>query len=534
MKNLISLKNFLFLSSILFILYSCTKDFEFDKLSTDNLSGEWAFPLINSIISIQDVLNDTTGIITTGADGFITLVYESNDLVSMDGKERTIIPDQEKVLTEVFSVADSIPAGIPAQLLLPFDFQFEMVDENHRIDSMYLKNGEYIIGLTTNLNVDNADVTLFVDNFIHIETLEPLHVTFNMDNPNGQELSFSESVDLTQYYVQFDNSVQQNKVIINAYIDLVTDDNPNLSPYYFNLENEFNNIEFDRFYGYIGENFESYSDTVEISIFNSTDLSNLVFGEGSVKLNLDVYNSLGIPITLDVSQLMAYNTVGNTDSINLNIDPNIIDINFPELVDFNEYALTEINTDEINVNQIMDISPDKLILRVNGLLNDDASPESVNYFADNSNLYVDASLELQLFGGISSFEIVDTIDFDPANFENFDALEFMIEVTNGFPINADIQLDFIDGEYNIKHSLMPSSETVIQSGIVGPSPEYRVTDPTVKKTFVLLDREGLDKVQESSQILFTAILSTENSQLVKIYDEYDIGLRLGAKVVYIY
>ncbi len=268
MNNLISMKNILFLASIIIILYSCTKDLEFDRISTDNLSGEWAFPLINSTISLEDVLNDTSGIITTGDDGFITLVYESSNLVSMDGQERTVIPDQEKVLTEGFSVSDTIPAGIPVQLLLPFDFQFEMVDENHRIDSMFLKNGEYIIGFKTNLNINNADVTIFVDNFIHRETLEPLSVTFDINNSTGQELSLSETIDLTQYYVRFDNTVQQNKIIIAAYIDLVTDDNPNLSPYYFYLENEFNNIEFDRFYGFIGENSESYNDTVEVSIFN--------------------------------------------------------------------------------------------------------------------------------------------------------------------------------------------------------------------------------------------------------------------------
>ena len=148
-------------------------------------------------------------------------------------------------------------------------------------------------------------------------------------------------------------------------------------------------------------------------------MSNLEFGEGSVKLSLDVYNSLGIPITLDVSHLMAYNTVGGADSINLNIDPSIIDINYPTPSQFNEYALTEVNTDYININDILNISPDKLLVRVNGLLNNGAAPESVNYFADNSNLYVDASLELQLFGGISSFEIADTLDFDPSNFEEF-------------------------------------------------------------------------------------------------------------------
>ena len=110
----------------------------------------------------------------------------------------------------------------------------------------------------------------------------------------------------------------------------------------------------------------------------------------------------------------------------------------------------------------------------------------------------------------------------------------MVEITNGFPITANIQIEFVDENYNVLQSLIPASENLIESGIVGPAPKYKVTSPTIVKTFITLDREGLDLIEQSNKILFTAILSTENAQLVKIYDDYRIGLQLGAKVIYIY
>jgi hypothetical protein len=529
------------LGAVFIILYSCTKDFEFDKLSTENLSGEWAFPLIHASVTLEDILNDTSGIITTGEDGFVTLIYESDNLVSMDGSERTVIPDQVKNLTKSFLVSDTLPNGdpIPSGIILPpftipFYIQFDMVDENHRIDRMDLTQGEYIIGFTTNLNRDNAQITLMVSNFVHKVTNDTLQATFDLDNPGGQELTMSRSIDLSEYYVQFDNSVQQNKIIINALVSLVTDDNPNLSPYFIELHNQFNHIEFKEFYGFIGENVEVYSDTIDISIFNATDFSALEFGEGSVKLRLDVYNSLGIPITLDISNLTAYNTVDGIDSLDLNIDPSIININYPTLDHFNEYVLTEINTDDINVNEIIDISPNKLLLNVKGFLNQGAPAESVNYFANNSNLYVDAALELELFGGISSLQIVDTLAFDPTSFEGFDAVEFMVEITNGFPISADIQLDFVDQDFNVVYTLIPENERLIEAGDVGSAPEYRVTSSTSKKTFIAIDRNGLDLIEQCRNVFFKAVLGTENSQLVKIYSDYDIQLMMGAKVIYIY
>ena len=58
--------------------------------------------------------------------------------------------------------------------------------------------------------------------------------------------------------------------------------------------------------------------------------------------------------------------------------------------------------------------------------------------------------------------------------------------------------------------------------------------PESRKTFVELNREELDLVEQADKIHFRALLSTENSQLVKIYSDYYIQLQLGAKVIYNY
>jgi hypothetical protein len=536
MKNLRFFQSILGMFILVFVIIACSKDFEFDKISTDNLSGEWAFPLINSSISFADILDDSTGIITTNDEGFVTLVYESDSLVSMNGSARTVIPDQQKSLYEPFSINyDTMIAGLPIPPIpLEFDFQFEMIDENHRIDTLYLKNGEYKIGLTTNLNLNDADVTLSVSNFVHTVTGNVLEVTFDLDNPNQEVLTMFETIDLSEYYVQFDNEVEQNKIIIDAFITGTTDDNPNLSPYYLDLHNEFNGIEFNKFYGFIGENIEHYSDTLDISIFNSVDLSDMEFGENTVRIKLDIYNSLGVPIELDISKFMAYNTVNLDDSLELNIEPSYIDIEYPTIDAFNQYVLTEITTSNFNINEMLDLAPNKLVVRMDGMLNDNMGPNTINYFADNSNMYVDAAVEIELFGGISSFEIVDTLDFDPASFDGFDAVEFMIEITNGFPIESYIQLDFVDDDFNLLYSLIPQDERLIPSGIVGPAPKYEVLEPQSRKTFVELNRDGLDLIEQASKIHFRANLSTEDGQYVKIYDDCNIHLQLGAKVIYMY
>lgn len=525
-------------SSLVFLIFltvslSCTRDFELDRISTENLSGQWAFPLIKSSVSLDDLLSDTSGAVTSGDDGLITLIYETDNLVSMDGSGRTAIPDNEKIISESFILPPQT-YDIGGDIPVAFDFVFELLHEDHRVDTMFLKNGMYKVGIMTNLNKDVASVSLTATNFIHLETGLPLQVDLDLSNTSGGEIFAFSEVELSRYYIEFDNTIQNNTVYINGIVSFESDDNPNLSPYYFNLFNEFKSIEFSKFVGFVAENEESLSDTIEINIFNSTEFSNILFGPGSVRLNFDVYNSLGLPISLEVNRMTAMNSLHLQDSVEINLTSELIEIDCPSLSQFNEYIHTPIITDFPEINEALALSPDILCLHMTTYVNKDVPPETINHFADNSDLYMDACLEIDLFAGISALRIEDTLDFDPSNFEQIDQLEFMVDVLNGFPINATVQIRFVDEEYKVLGQLFEDGANLIEAGIVGDAPEFRVVTPNSKRSFVLLDREKLDILMESDKILFTAVLSTQEDQYVKIYNDYNMELNLGAKIIYNY
>ncbi len=68
------------------------------------------------------------------------------------------------------------------------------------------------------------------------------------------------------------------------------------------------------------------------------------------------------------------------------------------------------------------------------------------------------------------------------------------------------------------------------AGAVGSPPDYRVISPTIKITEVELPKSDLEVLQDARKILVTSTLSTEVGQEVKFYADYEILLRLGAKV----
>lgn len=528
--NLFVKSSSLFLLILIFFM-SCTKDFELDRLSTDQLSGQWAIPLIKSTVTLDDLINDTSGAISAGENGLITMVYETDNLVSMNGSARTSIPDNEKIVGESFNLP---PVGfnLEGEVPVAFDFVFELLHEDHRVDTMYLKSGMYRIGISTNLNKDEASVYLTAENFIHAETGLPLQIELDLANPTSEELFVYADVDLSEYYIQFDNVTQNNTVYINGVVTFGSDNNPNLSPYYINLVNEFSSVEFSKFVGFVAENEEQFNDTVQISIFNSTEFGNITFGPGSVRLNFDVYNSLGLPISLGIERLTAMNSNHIHDSVAIDLTEDIIELNYPDLSQFNQYVHTTINTEFNEINEALAISPDILCLNMKAYVNRDFPPETINHFADNSDMKIDASLEIDLYANIAEFRIQDTLDFDPGSFEGIEQLEFMIDVVNGFPINAGVQIAFVDQEFRVLCELFDDGEeNLIAAGAVGPAPDFRVVNPTSKKSFVMLDRQKLDHLKEAHKIMFTAVLSTQENQYIKIYDDYKMQLNLGAKII---
>ena len=65
---------------------------------------------------------------------------------------------------------------------------------------------------------------------------------------------------------------------------------------------------------------------------------------------------------------------------------------------------------------------------------------------------------------------------------------------------------------------------------VGSPPEYRVVSPTITLTEIELPEEDLEELEKATKNIGYSHVSTEEGQEVKIYADYEILLRLGAKV----
>ncbi|RLD52128.1 MAG: hypothetical protein DRJ05_17720, partial [Bacteroidetes bacterium] len=410
---------------------------------------------------------------------------------------------------------------------------FELSEPGLRLDSTRLKSGYYKFLINTNLNWGEASVEISIPNIVNFFTNDPLGFIININNPNGNDITIDTLINMEEYSLVFEStSGGQGAIVINANIGIVTDDNLNNSPYYVNIENSFEELEFTSLFGYVGYQERPMQDTIVLDVFANNIGGNFVFAENSIRFDITSINSFGMPVTMDIVECRAVREGSDPASVDIYLfgegNPNEIEIDYPDLTQVGESVVTEISSNNSNIAEAMNISPDKIIFDIWGLLNPDEDSTLANFVLDTSMISATVNIELDLFGRVNNFKVADTIDFDIGDTDDINSILFVVDVDNGFPLNALLQLEFVDSLYNVVHVLFPYEEQLMVAAPVGSPPEYRVTEPVRKLSQIEINEEAMENVFMARHIIFYATLSTDDGD-VKIYSDYSIDFKLGVK-----
>ncbi len=115
----------------------------------------------------------------------------------------------------------------------------------------------------------------------------------------------------------------------------------------------------------------------------------------------------------------------------------------------------------------------------------------------------------------------DTVDFSVEVPEDLAEATFTLVAENGYPLSANIKLQFLDELGNVVDEL--SGNSTIQAGTLGENGEITRTTSTLSLPFN--NSSGL--LDNSKQLCLEVTLNTSPSnQAVKIYSDYTIGLKL--------
>ena len=181
------------------------------------------------------------------------------------------------------------------------------------------------------------------------------------------------------------------------------------------------------------------------------------------------------------------------------------------------------------------MAPEYLYLNILGKSNPANNPADENFVLDTSRFAVDVKVVLPLFGAIGGFYVEDTVKFDFNIPDQAKMLEFKVRTVNHFPLDAEIQIYFADQNYKVLDSLFSGKDhhILVAAPVSGP-PAYRVIESPPIQPFIFSPdpflEADLQRLKQARFLLIKAKMSTYNSDLVKIYADYMLDVKLAAKI----
>ncbi len=510
---------------------SCVKDnFELKKLAQTEWNPNIAVPLINSSLSIEDLLaQDKSGLIHVDSDKFCTLVYQGN-LLSTVASDLIKFPDQASVpysasldLTQISVLLANSTITLPyAQKV-----DFNAGPNSPKIDSMIFKYGRIEISMQSDFEYNGkikVEIPAAKQNGI------PFSEVFNLNYSGTVPVVVNAAIDLTNYHFDMTyGGTSTNQFAVNYELTLTGPGKAPTTATNISFSYAFKNLQFDRIHGDLGQLPLSLDkDTVDISVFKNS-LGAGIISLADPKLKMIFTNSYGVPIDAHVSQLDAYSP--NTTPYQVTGCPNPLPIYSPTLSQMGQSLTGSFTLNNTNSNLVTIIKsvPRSFIYKIDSKTNPNGATHN-NFVLDSSRFKVDMEVELPLWGTAKNFVLLDTAEFkmEEQLTDQIESATIRTYNSNGFPLDVAMQIYFTDSLYKKLDSLVLPYQLILKSAVVNPT-TGKVVNPTEKVYDVLLTRERVNNLKTVSHILTKAVASTVSggNTNIKIYSNYKIDLKIG-------
>lgn len=493
-----------FLLTLIFCLQSCTKDFQdIDNVEVTSWQPEVAVALVNTSVSIQDFLDDfdSGGHLQVDNDKFMTLVYESN-VFSVSGDKVVEIPDF------------TIPV-IDTSIVVPYS----MLNTSFDLDFFSIKSGQLDYSFQSPYTED-MDVIIEVRNLTQNGT--KLQFSAVADYTGSSPVNVNGSIDLTGYIMDFVNDEIEIRYI-------ATDMTGNRR-YLDNMQMDFNSFEYEVVQGTFDQHiFDLPSDTILIDFFENSVAGNIQIEDPKIRLIIN--NSFGVPIQMTAQHLQAQMVTGENMNINTVLD-NGVSFAYPSASEVGQFKTTtiEVNTDNSNLADIISSQPRQINYEWNAVSNPNDVPNLVGFVKDDSRFDVDVELEIPVWFSAQNFEIEEVSEFDASFLDDVESAEFKLITENGLPVEAGVQVYFLDDNGTVLDSLLNgTNEALIPSAIVDSN--GRVTATSTGEEIVEIAGTRIDNIRAATQIGINGTVSTANmgTVAVKFYADYGMTFKLGVK-----
>lgn len=498
------------------------------KRSENPLSwdSDYTLPLVHGSLGVSDLIPDS--LLSVAPDSTVMLVYEGS-LLEVDMTEILMMPDT--IIVDTFQVPFPSTVNLsPGQVFINIPDEQDL-----NLPGVYLSNAKIHSGVLA----------------YEIESTVAGKVTYTYEIPSAQDWMgniFSKSVtvpaasgggtstvsgtfDLDGYYLDLtgQNGLDLNVVLTNINCKIAESNTSDVSVSSADniiVSNNFQEITIEEAEGYFGQH--SISSGLEYASFEG--FKKWVSGAIDIDdLDVDIVikNGVGVDLFLQLNELTA---TGNSSSVSLNnaMIGDLITLARPTRYYDSIIATTysnHLDPTNSNVDNFLETMPTEIGYNVDVEINPLGNVSGYNdfYYMDSPlGIYLNASMPLSLIA--SDLTLQDTLSFSVDDAIGLNELLLYIDVDNGFPIEADIELGILD--VNDKLMSRVFSPTLIESATTDVN--GKVTESTSSQHEILLSSKDLERLRDNGKVLLTVQFNTPGNQHVTLYDSYRLEYKVKA------
>jgi hypothetical protein len=510
------------------------KKYDPRKIASTSWNPNLAIPIAYGSFDVYDIFAQTDSsdlFIIDEQTGAVALVYRG-EVVSYNAAD--IVQTGDFGTNIIFGNSDlSMPVGSSyngtanasnTTTLVP------SVNSGIELHTMLLKQGNLELNITSDIQ-HNHTITL---NFPELKLggtslSRTIPLTFSGSTP----LVHTETIDLTNYLCNFTkNNTTFNELDVTTSVTINGTGGPVNGSEQVGVSLQFTDIDFFNTTGYFGQQSVGIdNDTILLRIFENEPDGYFELIDPRVRFTVE--NSFGFPIQLNFQDLKTID-ISNGNEFPMTGFPGTLSVNAPAMAGEVATAVLELNNgNTTNLITIITPTPKYFYFEASGTSNPAGNTGALNFITDTSYFRVNAEVELPLEGFAYGFGVADTSEFSfTENLENIESLMFRINVNNGFPVQLLAQVTFLDTNYVPLFSLLDAPQQVVESASINTA-TGRVTTPTRKITDIILNEQQLQLLPDAKHVIVYGLsqsIDGTNGQVVKIYDDYIIDLKLGMQV----
>jgi len=517
------------IAALIISLQSCVPDeFKTDKIIIEETSPEYAIPLINSELSLDELLNtNSSSFIRKAPDGFLSLVYRGT-FFSATASDLISLPNQDFNFSIPLSSANAIALnnGQKQTISLPKNFSFNI--SGREIDSIWLKAGTLAASISSTIKTDGSLKIIF-DDALKIGKALSLEIPFTYGG--NLPVSASNVAALVGHRWNMSKGTPAyNNINITFELSLNPTSNPVSAGEKIDINIGLSQMKFSRFYGYIGKfNLIANEDSIDLTIFDNSASGNFTLADAFIKIISN--NSFGVPIDAGFTKLQSYSPTTGLSNITGMPDP--LPVKIPSINQVGQLMADSfsINNSNSNIVSVINNKPHSVLFKPYVNLNPNGKQQR-NFVTDDSRIQFIVDVELPLNGTAKNFvmETDNPVDVEMPESDLVESIILRFTTNNGFPIDLATQVYLIDSFNQVFDSIFPSRNfRILEAAPVGP--DGKVISSKKVSEDIVFDILRAKRLSKLKTMKLRAELGTLNNGAsdVKIYSNYLLNISIGMK-----